>query len=1121
MAVDPLALYDSIVGGNVLPAVTTAARAIPRQPTAPRPPAIPNLTPEEEDSILAQLGHGTLSTLGYIGGTLDKLFGGRAIRGLLGGEARELLSIIPGSDTIGLTRPEDAVSGSDLVENLGLTNTPNQLDLADVLGFGAEVALDPATYLTLGTSAALSSGGKVAKAAGVLPKTRLGRLTGSLDDVIKNASPEVLADLERAAGGAPELAALNQAEPLSGLAAYGLPFGTKTPFATGETAQKIASQLDTLGEAVKFSYPGRIAGALFDYERRDVLSEPAQRARMEMTDLQRTANFRSGRDVTEVASMLDPLDKLYSRTGNLGGQEADSLLRQAVEGVPVNPAVALESGSDAALGLEAAAKKMRSDVDELHQSLRGKYGYNIGTVEDDFTQYMHRTATSGKRGWRRLKDRLFDMEFDGAQGRAEYLQNIPGGTEQINRWTRDLDLVGEARPLADDEVVGIIRNDLGLTPERIAAISEDIAALERGGPDAAEVLQRAGYDVADDAIEAGADQLLNKLQQQLIQPETIASWLKGLPPELAGKRLYGDTLRDYQQYLTQGRRTEAAVQKYLDLLADNSKKIVPEAGDSVSLLSTIKKSGKFGESELNPETIGYLMDRAGIDNVDDLKNLGVPKEIADDAERFIVGYSRPDALVPIINAYDMVTQAFKSGVTTPWPGFSARNLMTGIWMGYVGGAFDPTAKAGWKYAKPWLDQRKLLAGEVIEGASQAPIFKGLSDAEATKKLAEMQFAYGLTTDSILHEVGGPLVDAAPGTLSRVLDQIPGRTPRRPVADYLRDLDPRGKSWGDIAASPLRAGEQLTNSVENMNRGSMFWAFLKQGMTPEAAARKAKDLNVNYAEAAGTQFERSVAKRVMPFYSFTKGMLPVQLESLIENPGGPIRQAIRLTESNRDQSGFTPYYLQDSLAIPVGAENEDGTRRYLTQLDMPHEILNDVGAGQQALGMLNPLIKAPLELATGRSFFAGRDLRDLDPRSGRILSNIGILSDPKQVPPWLDTVIGATPAARVMTSIGQIVDPRKDALAKATNLLTGIRLSDVDMDKQRQIAAREAVTENLRGQPGIGVYEKLYVRDGEKLSPHDWMLIRLQETNRRRQAQQRRDEARAAAKPTLVEALANP
>jgi hypothetical protein len=74
---------------------------------------------------------------------LDKLTGGRAIRGLLGGKPQELLSVIPGSDALGLTNESDRVSGKDL---LGLKGSDGLLP--SLAGTAAEIALDPSTYFS-------------------------------------------------------------------------------------------------------------------------------------------------------------------------------------------------------------------------------------------------------------------------------------------------------------------------------------------------------------------------------------------------------------------------------------------------------------------------------------------------------------------------------------------------------------------------------------------------------------------------------------------------------------------------------------------------------------------------------------------------------------------------------------------------------------------------------------------------------------------------------------------------------------------------------------------------------------------------------------------------------------
>lgn len=65
---------------------------------------------------------GFWDTLGYIGDSLDKATGSRALRGTLAGKPRELLSVVPFSDRLGLTDERDITSGRNLTDAAGITS---------------------------------------------------------------------------------------------------------------------------------------------------------------------------------------------------------------------------------------------------------------------------------------------------------------------------------------------------------------------------------------------------------------------------------------------------------------------------------------------------------------------------------------------------------------------------------------------------------------------------------------------------------------------------------------------------------------------------------------------------------------------------------------------------------------------------------------------------------------------------------------------------------------------------------------------------------------------------------------------------------------------------------------
>jgi len=121
----------------------------------------------------------------------------------------------------------------------------------------------------------------------------------------------------------------------------------------------------------------------------------------------------------------------------------------------------------------------------------------------------------------------------------------------------------------------------------------------------------------------------------------------------------------------------------------------------------------------------------------------------------------------------------------------------------------------------------------------------------------------------------------------------------------------------------------------------------------------------------------------------------------------------------------------------------------------------------------------------KQFFTGRDIGDLYSMTGSST---------------IDQVLANSPFSRIATTARTLADERKwqdplSALAIPLNLGTGVRVTDVDLEKQRTIAAREYVQEALRGLPEIGKMDTLYLKPGMEgtLTPEELALLRLQKT----------------------------
>lgn len=186
--------------------------------------------------------------------------------------------------------------------------------------------------------------------------------------------------------------------------------------------------------------------------------------------------------------------------------------------------------------------------------------------------------------------------------------------------------------------------------------------------------------------------------------------------------------------------------------------------------------------------------------------------------------------------------------------------------------------------------------------------------------------------------------------------------------------------------------------------------------------------------------------------------------------GQTIQALGRAHKTEDLS---PEYLSETASVPLKTL-PDGSRRYLTGLGLGFE--DPAGfftpsvkqVGLEALSRTSPLIKAPLEYAFGQSAFqkgpyGGRSLEDLNPPLGQTISNIGQLAGlrDKQGPVKLpggelfEHVLSNSPLAGVLTSARTLTDPRKNAAAKAINLLSGLHVTDVSPASQDAELLRRA------------------------------------------------------------------
>lgn len=193
-----------------------------------------------------------------------------------------------------------------------------------------------------------------------------------------------------------------------------------------------------------------------------------------------------------------------------------------------------------------------------------------------------------------------------------------------------------------------------------------------------------------------------------------------------------------------------------------------------------------------------------------------------------------------------------------------------------------------------------------------------------------------------------------------------------------------------------------------------------------AGRRVRKFNIDYGDL--TPAERNGMKRVVPFYTWMRKNIPVQLETLALQPGkvNAIPKFMKFLNTATGQSGqdpnflglnLTPLWLRQMASVRVAGEGQGRNGVYWEPSVIP---FTDIGqyteGGPQGiistlLGTTSPFIRTPIEYATGRSLQTGGPLQD----SGMGYAGANIL--PPTLPRVKDILTGQSDMTDVAKLLG--------------------------------------------------------------------------------------------------------
>ena len=1088
-------------------------------------------TPASEDEV-ESVGQKALrlSGLPYLASVLNKP--GRAVRGLLGGKPHEGLAILPFSDTLGITHPEDEVTVAQLNKNLGI-NDDNSWGSWGA-GLATETLLDPLTYASFGTGHALTAAGKTAQKAGLLKgMTRAQRLRGFDlgEQALQGAghTAEQIEHLKRSGKTiVPGGVAIEPAQPLAGLAKVGLPGTQGAVFGTGPLAQRIAGHLDTAGDFVKYSVPGaKTASALFDNAVNRSLTAEGQRGqRTYGAPARMTANATAKGVDWDIRHHLEDLQR------NLGPGHSREAIEQAVgmRASGINPSAALPVHPDLWAASQDAADFVRSTLDRMPGEAADQ-GIKRTLLRDMYTDYLTRKKISDPGAVRMIKrGQLTPTGHASMTQRKNIYANTPGAQFLWKKWANNPELAGLGRTLAPQDVAQRVFADMAAQAQ-----AQGIDLATQVDPLMARLKLAAGAAVPthEGFLQSKAAKVAARLGK-LKAPANV------FDPSIANVL----NLRQARQ----GRALTSAKTLY-GTLGDNLRAVqpgdvpLPEALRKLGLSTQeggplgLQGAGVEGHKLLarhgapmtedyirglmdpvtnaaSPEEAANALRAARGDLRNTLGKYGLPEGQFNDLAREYAGWGAPEEAIKPLKVVDSMTNAFRNLAYSTWLSSHARNLGSGELQAalHSGPNFmqrisNRVLSGGATAAELHKDLPALVPAGLSDEAARrivgrlayqhAGVGHGLANAETDLVRGASQLPTGQWTNN-------PLGHMAKGALQTTKDLLQAFA--HPVQKGFfkpggaLEMEQVGRGTRNFPL--LQAGRDIGSQVENRVRLSQFLGELKKGWDPAAAGPEVFKSQFDYGGL--TPFERKVMRRAFPFYTYMSRNLPLQLENAIARPG-VLNPQLRLGTSNM-RGEFIPQHIASGVAIPTGGEDEQGNRQFVSQIGTPIEEaferfkmrpgdpLGSIKDTAMAFGGgLNPLIKGPLESLFDKQLFSGRNLSDLKPQG--MVGSLGSLLDPdmqhRGATQFLSQALANSPATRFATALDKLADPRKSLAQKALNLMTGVRVTDVDMNKARAIETRKALEDVLRANPAISQYTNLYVRpeDQEKLSEED--ISRLQ------------------------------
>jgi len=324
-------------------------------------------------------------------------------------------------------------------------------------------------------------------------------------------------------------------------------------------------------------------------------------------------------------------------------------------------------------------------------------------------------------------------------------------------------------------------------------------------------------------------------------------------------------------------------------------------------------------------------------------------------------------------------------------GFLARNFYGAVWMNYLANV-SPSAYKSFSTAYKYLRLSEQHADLIMFDPTNT---KKLRKAE--KAVAEARKATSAKDINIVKQMYDTGVIGKEGSGFYAQEFIPSEKRtikigkkkfRTSVRVGKHDIDVRSLIPISSQFAPLKGFRRVNSRVEDYVRGALGYDTINKGGTLGDAWDQITKYHFDYSDLSPA--ERNV-KRVIPFYTFTRHNVPLQIGQYFKQPQkfhrySQVMQALH--DKEQPEYGPVPDWMvrQGGIRLPKGMNYNDRPVYFIPDLPMRSvfDLLGEplgkatkgdvVGGFESAFsgmgGMVTPLVKGPAEIWLNRNIWKG-------------------------------------------------------------------------------------------------------------------------------------------------------